>query len=70
MWFPFLTSEAASYMNLGALVVIVGVPLMGGSIPVHGQPLDVQHKQQEIEKNRVCLFALTSLKMPLMADHR
>jgi len=40
-------------MNLGALVVIVGVPLMGSFIPVHGQPLDVQHKQQEIAKDRV-----------------
>jgi len=62
MWFPFLTSEAASYINLGALVVIVGVPLMGGSIPVHGQPLDVQHRQQEIEKNRVLSICFNQFK--------
>jgi len=40
-------------MNLKMLAAVVGIPLVGAFCPIYGQPLDVQHKQQENEKNRV-----------------
>mgnify|MGYP007096428268 CR=1 FL=1 len=42
-----------SLLSLRIFVAIVGVPLMGAFCPIHGQPLDAQHKQQENEKDRV-----------------
>lgn len=42
-----------SLMNLRTLLVIVSVPLIDAFCPIHGEPLEAQHRQQEIEKDSV-----------------